>query len=59
MSNKKMGRPKVKNPKNHTKSFRLTQETLEKFNECCEILDLNGSEVFEKSINVLYENIKK
>lgn len=59
MSNKKMGRPKIENPKNLRLNLRLDQETVDMLEECCEILGKTKADIFRFSIKKLYEEIKK
>ncbi|WP_432402154.1 ribbon-helix-helix protein, CopG family [Wukongibacter sp. M2B1] len=57
MSGKKIGRP-TDNPKNISVRIRMDETTVTKLDKCCEVENLNRSEMIRKSIHKFYDDLK-
>lgn len=53
------GRPPSDNPKSHRKSYRLSDEDMEKLHFCVEHTDMNETEIIRKGIDLVYREVKK
>ena len=51
MDRKRIGRPKVDNPKNKNITFRVTQEKLDKVIELCEKHNIRYVDIFDKGFD--------
>lgn len=54
---KKMGRPIIGEPKDMRVSLRATKTTVERFNKCSEVLGESKTDLLEKMVNTLYQEI--
>ena len=55
---KKMGRPIAGEPKDMRVSLRATKTTVEKFNKCSKVLGKSKTDLLEKMVNTLYQEIE-
>ena len=53
------GRPPSDNPKNNRKSYRLSDDDMEKLRVCVESTDMTETDVIRKGINLVYEEVTK
>ena len=53
-----MGRP-TDSPKNISVRIRMDEKTVEKLDKCCEVENLNRSEMIRKSIHKAYDDLDK
>lgn len=51
----KMGRPKIKNPKDNSIRFRADESIIEKLNACCNATGLSKSEIIRLGIEKVYQ----
>ena len=59
MPPKKMGRPLAENPKDKTLRIRVDKETLQKLDDCSQLLQSNWSEIVRKGIDLVHDSLKK
>ena len=56
----RMGRPiKGKEPKNVSLQLRITKKTADELKECSEILKISRTEVIEKAVENIFNQLKK
>ncbi|EGT4786913.1 TPA: ribbon-helix-helix protein, CopG family [Clostridioides difficile] len=58
MPQKKMGRP-TENIKDTMIRVRADKDTIDKLDECVNLLDSNRSEIIRKGIDKIYDDLKK
>ena len=58
MPQKKMGRP-TESVKDTMIRVRADKDTIDKLDECVNLLDSNRSEIIRKSIDKIYDDLKK
>lgn len=56
---KKMGRPKIENPRNKRLEIRLTEEELQKINKCSELLGKTRTDTIMEGIKKLEVELNK
>ena len=59
MSQKKMGRPPSKDPKDTMFRVRLNDESMEKLKDSSKKLNITLSDVVRKGIDMVYDDLKK
>lgn len=58
MAQKKMGRPITGQPKSNRIFIRVDNKTIEKLDECTDVLQTTRSEVVRKGIDKVYDSLK-
>ena len=53
------GRPPSANPKEHRKSYRLSDEDMRKLNVCIRETGMSATDVIRKGIELVYQKKKK
>lgn len=53
------GRPPKENPKKVNIGLRITEETAKKLQDCADILHISRTEVIEKGIDLVEDELKK
>lgn len=59
MAQKKLGRPPSDNSKKGRIFVRVDKETKDKLEKCIQALDITGSEIVRKGIDMVYDSLKK
>lgn len=59
MPPKKMGRPKIENPKSARITVRVDTETVRKLDASAEVLSASRADVVRKGIEKVYEDVQK
>ncbi|MEE0229638.1 MAG: hypothetical protein UEJ45_03965 [Peptococcaceae bacterium] len=59
MTAKKMGRPPIGNPRNKTIQMRMTQDELDKIQQCADILKESRTNTILKGIDLLMKSLEK
>lgn len=53
------GRPPSKNPKGNRKSYRLSNDDMEKLNFCVEKTGMTATDIIRKGIGLVYQELTK
>ncbi len=53
------GRPPSDNPKGHRKSYRLSDDDIQKLEICIKTTGLTATEIIRKGINLMYQKVTK
>lgn len=59
MPPRKMGRPKIENPKSKIITVRLARETVDKLNDCVRIAKETQSEIIRQGIDRMHDEVQE